>query len=114
MSSIQHYEMKMEIRNGILGAEEDLGDCVDDLGKIKESTAVVELREKVNEVKIYVGGCGDYVMNYDEVLSRFGEGNAAVNYTGLRMANLFELSLFGSQYLLLFFLFCSLYRLQRC
>lgn len=98
----------------ITTAIDDLRSCVNDLGKLK-STAVDEVREEVHELEVYVSYSRNFLINCDGVLENFGYALQMENTENsselLFFENLFAVGFYGSQYLVLVFLFCLLLRI---
>ncbi|KAL3640594.1 hypothetical protein CASFOL_015562 [Castilleja foliolosa] len=96
----------------IIKAEEDLEACVRDLEKADESTAVIEVKEKVLRVKGYLSSSRDNLFTYehDVVWDKFwGE---FVAKWGVMFGDVFLICVGGLQLLFMFFLFKTLFKFR--
>lgn len=100
----------------ITEAIEDLTSCRSDLGKVG-STAAGEVSAQIYEVAAMVGYGKDFLLNCDAVNENFrlGMGLAMKNEDQSSrnqiVENLIDMSLFGSQYVVLVLLFCLFLRI---
>lgn len=103
------YEQMRDMSEWINIAAEDLGRCVGDLGKVG-STAL----DGVIEVGALVGYCKEFLANSDVVNENFRFGLRNIvdrSYRNQIVEDLVAVSLFGSHYFVLLFLFCLLLRI---
>ncbi|KAH6758425.1 hypothetical protein C2S51_018660 [Perilla frutescens var. frutescens] len=107
---VESYD-RVNMTAWISAAAEDLAACANlNLGKAESEAAI-----KLADVAAVVGYSKDFVANCDVVNAQFRNQVMAIeNYSSWRdevVENLITVSLFGSQYFVLIFLFCLLLRI---